>query len=386
MRWHARHRLLLRLVAAQVCIHACMTGFRMAAPLLVLREQAHASAIGFLLALFAATQVVLSLPAGRFVDARGLRHALGWSVCIAVTAACMATLAPVYGVLCLTALGCGGASGLALIALQKQVGQLAQTPVELRQFFSWLAIGPAISNFLGPVLTGLVIDLAGFQAAFAGLAILPTMAWLLLRTRSLPASTSSPPPHAGTQRSSWDLLQSAPMRRLLLVNWLLASCWDIHTFVVPIIGHERGLSASTIGMILGSFAVAATLIRVLIPLIATHLREARVVGLAMLSTSCLLGLYPLAPNALSMGVLSMGLGLSLGSVQPMMMSVLHQITPSHRHGEALGLRAMAINASSVVMPLLFGAGGGLMGVAWMFWIVGGVVGLGSQLTRRWADD
>jgi hypothetical protein len=47
------------------------------------------------------------------------------------------------------------------------------------------------------------------------------------------------------------------MRRLLMVNWLLASCWDVHTFVVPVLGHERGFSASAIGSILGAFAVAA---------------------------------------------------------------------------------------------------------------------------------
>jgi hypothetical protein len=28
----------------------------------------------------------------------------------------------------------------------------------------------------------------------------------------------------------------------------------------------------------------------------------------------------------------------LGTVQPMIMSTLHQITPAHRQGEALGLR------------------------------------------------
>src|SRR5260221_9461369 len=49
-------------------------------------------------------------------------------------------------------------------------------------------------------------------------------------------------------------------------------------------------------------------------------------------------------SALTMGVCSVLLGFSLGSVQPMVMSMLHQITPEHRHGEALGLRLMAINA------------------------------------------
>ena len=62
----------------------------------------------------------------------------------------------------------------------------------------------------------------------------------------------------------------------------------------------------------------------------------------------------------------------------MIMSTLHQITPEARHGEALGLRLMAINASSVIMPLLFGTAGAIIGVAGVFWITGSVVGAGSR--------
>ena len=69
-----------------------------------------------------------------------------------------------------------------------------------------------------------------------------------------------------------------------------------------------------------------------------------------------------------MGLCSVLLGFALGSVQPMVMSLLHQITPEHRHGEALGLRLMAINASSVVMPMLFGTAGAVIGVAGVFWV------------------
>jgi len=60
------------------------------------------------------------------------------------------------------------------------------------------------------------------------------------------------------------------------------------------------------------------------------------------------------------------------------MSTLHQITPADRHGEALGLRLMSLNGSSVVMPLLFGSIGAVVGVSLVFWVVGAVVGLGSH--------
>ena len=55
---------LARLIAAQVSLHACMTGFRMAAPLMALREGHSAAAVGMLLALFALAQVFLAKEPG----------------------------------------------------------------------------------------------------------------------------------------------------------------------------------------------------------------------------------------------------------------------------------------------------------------------------------
>ncbi|MBF9266848.1 MFS transporter, partial [Paracidovorax cattleyae] len=71
---------LARLIAGQICIHASMTGMRLAAPLLALREGYSAAAVGALLALFALTQVFLSLPAGRYADRHGLKRPVGWAV------------------------------------------------------------------------------------------------------------------------------------------------------------------------------------------------------------------------------------------------------------------------------------------------------------------
>jgi MFS family permease len=109
-----------------------------------------------------------------------------------------------------------------------------------------------------------------------------------------------------------------------------------------------------------------------------RLKEWQVLTGAMLATSVFLGLYPFMNSALSMGCCSVLLGFSLGSVQPMVMSTLHQITPESRHGEAIGLRLMGINASSVLMPVVFGAAGAVIGVGGVFWCVSAMVGLGSR--------
>ena len=376
---------LLRLILAQICIHGCMTGMRMATPLLALKEGYSAAAVGMLLALFALTQVFLALPAGRYADRHGLRRPLMLSVMAASLGAGLAVLLPVFPVLCLSALLTGGAAGTALIALQRHVGRMAHNKDELRKVFSWLAIGPAISNFLGPFAAGLLIDYAGgeaasetgFRAAFLLLALTPLAAWFWTRTvQELPPAQAS---SSSRNATAWDLVQNRGFRRLLLLNWALSSCWDVHTFVVPILGHERGLPASVIGTILGAFAIAAAVIRMLMPLLTRHMEEWQVVLGAMVCASALFMAYPFMPGAWSMGACSVMLGIVLGSVQPMVMSMIHQITPAERHGEALGLRLMAINGSSVLMPILFGSLGTVVGVSALFWAVGVIVGSATRL-------
>ncbi|MBS0292254.1 MAG: MFS transporter [Proteobacteria bacterium] len=382
------NRALARLILGQICIHACMAGMRMAAPLLALRQGYSAAAVGVLLALFALTQVFLALPAGRYADRHGLKRPVRRAVVAAVLGAGGAFVWPVFPMLCAAALFTGGATGAATIALQRHVGRAAHDATQLKQVFSWLAIGPAVSNFLGPFCAGLLIDHAGaqaggtggFRAAFALMAALPLATWFWVRaTQELPSVIAAT---GGPRQRAWNLLADAGFRRLLIVNWLLSSCWDVHTFVVPLLGYERGLSASVIGSILGAFAIAAALVRVLMPLVAERLREATVVTWAMVATALLFAIYPLLPTAMALGACSVLLGFALGSVQPMVMSLLHQITPAHRHGEALGLRLMAINGSSVAMPLLFGSASALIGVSGLFWVVGATVGLGSRVA--WA--
>ena len=368
---------LARLITAQVCIHAAMAGMRMATPLLALQQGYSAASVGVLLALFALTQVFLALPAGRFADRHGLHRPLAICVGVSFAGSAVAVAWPHFASLCLAALCTGGAAGAAVIALQRHVGRLAEGPTELKKVFSWLSLGPAVSNFVGPFFAGLMIDHFGYRAAFGLMAFLPLMSWWWSRSvRALPA-VEPPPEHR--QRPAWELLRDVGFRRLLLINWCLSSCWDVHTFVVPLLGHERGLSASVIGTILGAFAVSASGVRMLLPLFAERVHEWAVIMTAMLTTALLFGVYPLLQGPWAMGLCSVLAGFALGSVQPMIMSTLHQITPHDRHGEALGLRLMTINASSVLMPMLFGSAGALVGVGSVFWASGLLVGAGSKL-------
>jgi MFS family permease len=183
-------------------------------------------------------------------------------------------------------------------------------------------------------------------------------------------------------RRVWSLLRNPALRNLLLVNLALASCWDSHSFVVPVLGHGRGLSASAIGVVLGSFAVAATVVRLGISRWSDHLHERTALRLAMGLATLACALYAWLPGVAGMVAGSSLLGLALGSVQPMVLAMLHQVTPHERHGQALGLRMLFTNAATIVMPLMFGLLAAATLPAAPMWLMGGVVLLAQWPASR----
>ena len=338
---------LARLIAGQICLHACMSGMRLAAPLMALRAGDSPLAVGVLMALFALTQVFLALPAGRYVDRHGFRRPLRWCVIAAGVGMGLAFIFPVFPVLCAGALLTGGATGMAAISLQRYVGRSAQNPVELKSMFGWLSTGPALANFIGPLSAGVLIDQIGFRLTYLGLACLPVVTWLCVR------HTAEQPPmwkaDSVSRGRAWDLMREPMMRRLMLVNWLLSSCWDVHTFIVPVLGHEHGLSASVIGSILGGFALAATGVRVVLPLLAAHVHEWVVVTTAIgggysdaaQHSQCLYATFAHMPG-------------------------LKVVVPSNAY-DAKGLMTQAIRDNN---PVVFMFHKGIMGLPWMSYLEG----------------
>jgi MFS family permease len=379
-------RVLAALIVGQLGMHSVMAGLRMAAPLQALREGYSAWSVGLLLALFAAAPVLSALQAGRLADRLGYHRPVRLSVALTMAGAALAVASTFvqghlhFAMLCLAAMATGAGSNTGMLTIQRTAGATARDSTERVRVFSWLGVAPSFSNVIGPVAAGFMIDGFGFAAAYLLLLALPLAT--LVSARQVPLQPLRPPTDDTRGRRAWELLRAPGFKRLLAINWLLSMCWDVHIFAVPVLGHERGFSAGTIGLILGSFTMSVTLVRLLIPALAHRLDERRVLQLAMLGTGVVFALYPLAPTAGLMAACAGVLGLTLGSVQPMVMSMLHHLTPDHRHGEALALRSMVMNASSTAMPLVFGATGTLVGAALLFWAVGAAVGSGSWLVRR----
>jgi MFS family permease len=375
------HGVLAAMVACQVGLHACAQGVRLAAPLGVLALGQSAWSVGLVMTMFAVFPALLALPAGRLADRRGYHLPVRIAACCAQAGTLLAAASQSLFTLCAAAALSGAGSGFGMIAIQRSASRLASTDAARLQVFSWIALAPAIAGLVGPMLAGVLIDKAGFSAAFLALASLP--AATLLAAQAVPAEAPRPVPAPEKRRASaWDLLRLAPFRRLLLVSWLISVCWDVHGFALPLLGVERGLSASALGAVLAAYAAASMLVRLLLPLLAGRLASGTLLAGAMLLACAVFAAYPLLHSAWTMAACAAVLGVALGVVQPAILASLHDVAPPGRHGEALALRSMAIHASMAAMPLLFGAVGAAAGATVLFWLMSAALGAGGVQARR----
>ncbi len=378
--------LLRALIFGQIALHAAMAGQRMAAPLQALQAGHDAWSVGLLLAVFALFPVITAMATGRYADRHGYHRPVRLAIALTVLGTALAVAACWlpgwwrFGLLCAGAACSGVGTNVGLIAIQRSAGLMVSDSTERLRVFSWLGMAPAMANVVGPVLVGLVIDAAGYAWAYGVMMCLPLGSlWFM---RSVPAGTARP---TGNQvqpaTSSWELFNTPGMKRLLCVNWLLSASWDVHSFAVPVLGHSRGYNASTIGLVLGVFTLSVTLVRFVVPMLAHRLEEVTVLRSAMVCTGLVFVAYPFASNPWWMGLCAALLGVGLGAVQPMIMSTLYHLTPTHSHGAALAFRSMAMNTSSSIMPLAFGLAGTALGPAVVFWAMAAAVGGGNWIAR-----
>lgn len=344
------------LIAALVCVHASMSSTRVIGSLMLLHQGHAAWTVGVLQALFGAGPLFISLWAGRAADRHGLARPLGLAVALTLAGTAVAALLHTPAALAWAALATGGGLAAASVSLQHAVGETVHEAGALRRAFAWLALAPALSNALAPLLAGVLIDEAGFIAALAAAALLPLpAAWLWWR---LPRPVGGAPhaaPDAGPPLAPWRLLHSVPLRTLLAINVALAASWDALLFVVPVLGHARGLSASAIGLVLGAFALAVLVVRLALSRWGHRLDEGRTLQAALAWVAAVCAAYAWLPGTVGMAAGALLAGVALGAVQPMVLSALHHAVAPAQRGQAVGLRLWLVNGATLVMPLAFGA-------------------------------
>ena len=378
--------ILFRLISIAVLSHMVFVSARMTASLYALANNASTFTVGVILALFSLIPMLISVRAGRWLDAVGPQRPtllgalliLGGALLPSMFSYAAADLAP----LLVSATLIGTGTTLSMLAIQQVVGERAD-PARRPAAFAAFALGASVSGFTGPVLSGLLIDAFGHRAAFSALVVVGLLAlalvWSSRKLMPLRHGSAKPP----EAMHAMELLKLVELRHLLIATALVSMSWDLQTFVIPVHGTQVGLSASEIGFVLGCFALATFVIRLAMPAISRRFTEWQVLTFTLFSAAIAFALFPLFSSGVPMMAIAFLLGLGLGAAQPNIMSLVHSRSPEGRVGEVLGVRSTIIHSNQVFLPLVFGAFGAVLGAAAMFWTMAALVFAGGVGAVQW---
>jgi MFS family permease len=341
--------------------------------------------IGTLVAMYSVFPMLLGLYAGKLTDRLGVRAPMIGGTAGVVAGLLVPFVFPGVAALYVSATLIGATWVFYNVCAQNLIGILSDPQSRARNFSNY-GLVMAGGSFFGPLLSGFSIDHFGHARTYLHLAVIPlASALILLMMRSVPPGLGKGKVSEEHAEYSAKLLSNRPLRRTLITSAIVLTGTDLFQFYMPIYGRAAGLSASAIGMVLGSFAVAAFIVRLVMPRMVNRWGADTVLVWALFVGGAAYLVFPVFHDALLLAAVALVLGLGLGCSQPVSLMLIYDRAPKGRSGEALGLRLTINNFMHITIPLFFGAIGTLFGsAAPVFLANAAIMTIGGVLSRKTA--
>ena len=359
-----------------------MRGSKMLVSLSALAIGASQLEVGILAGLFAAFPLILAVYAGKISDRIGVKHPMIFgAIVIGIASLVPLAIRGLAGLLvCATLVGLGHI--FFHVSVHNLIGAYGEGEARTRNFATF-SLGASISAFLGPSVTGFSIDGWGFPATFvliAAISVLPVL--VLTFYPNLVPERAAPSKHESS--GSRELLRDPGLRRTLIMSGVTLTGIELFTFYFPVYGRTIGLTASAIGMVMASYAIAAFIVRLGMHKAARLLGEVGVLTASLFIAGATYFLVPLVSQAPLLALVAFLLGIGLGCAQPLTILLTYNYAPAGRSGEALGMRLTVNKLTQIAVPVVFGGLGSMFGLIPVFWangaflLAGGFVSLAER--------
>ncbi len=367
------------IVALTVLNHIAYKGSKMLISLYAIDLGATPLVIGILYSLYSFFSLFLALYAGRVSDRLGPRVPMLMGSLALGCGLVLPYLWRGFAALFLSATLIGTLYIFYTVSAQHLIGAFGAGHKRTRNYATF-SLGVALTALLGPTLTGFLIDSIGHQSTYLVLSLLPVgpVLFLLFFAHRLPRVAED-----GKRRGqrTMDLIRNPPLRRAFIAAGIIETGGELYNFYMPIYGHSIGLSASLIGIVIGTYAVGIIGTRLVMTALVKRSSEETVLygSLALAAVACML--FPFVKNVYMLAAISFVLGVGLGCCGPLSMVITYNRAPAGRSGEAMGLRQSFNKFTEVLVPLIFGTVGSAFGIGAAFWMDAMLLGAGAFIMK-----
>ncbi len=371
-----------RLVLMSVCLMFSQVALSSVRPmtsyrLLALGESP--SVIGWISALYAIAPLALALPAGR-VASRGFAAWLAVIGSVLFTIGCVGlafgeTVAQLAAVSVL--LGAGNLGQM--IGYQTLIAAESQE-ADYDRDFGWYTAGASLGQLVGPLLGAMIFEhfgqgLRGTTAAnlasgvAGGIGLLLSMLLLGAAGQRILRRQASSKRHARVHEA----LRNPGAAASMYVSLIIVSTVDLLSVYLPVLGAQRGWSASFVGLLLAIRAAFSLLARLILGVLVARASRRAILSFTVMVTAVLCAIMPAVNHHAALVVVMAVLGLGMGVSQPVSLAWTVATVPPQARSTAIALRLMGNRLGQVVLPAATSVFVVIGGAASPFWLLGALL-------------
>lgn len=341
--------------------------------------------LGLISAGFAILPIFTAVQIGRYIDRGHDAHA-AWIGSALLLVACVAMWAwPDSPVLLLVFTIVLGTGHMFLMAAQQMMTVRCATARGRETSFGHFMVAVSIGQGLGPLIVGLVggnvtvpatgpLFVAGMITGVACMAIA-----LALR----PAPQQQRPP-AGPAVPLLELLQRPGMVVVLISSVVTVTAGDLLVIYLPILGAERHIDASHVGMLLMTRSMSSLVARIFYSrLIFTMGRNPLAVSSTLVGAAAFVLMA--VPSLPVMYAAAIAIGVGLGIAATLTLSGIVEVAPPEARGTAMTMRITGNRLGLVFMPFVAGVLAAATGAVGILILTAGSLtacALGMQVSQK----
>lgn len=371
------------MTASQVAIYIArpVTSYRL------LGVGAGPTQIGLVTAAFAILPLFLAIPLGRWADRRRLPWvAIGCGIQI-VACGLLATFVSPFALGGASALLGLGHLGVAL-GVQEVIARESDD-VHHDHHFGLLTAGVSLGQLVGPLAGGLVVGRASGAALVgastralglaAGIAVVATVLALASERSREAGKLASIDPVRGSVRGIL-ALPGVPVGMLASIAVLSAS--DVFTAYMPVLGEQRAIAPTAVGVLLALRASATVAARLGIGWLVERVGRSRLIAISALAAAGGFAGMTASSSVVVLALLTLLVGAGLGYGQPLSMTLIVQRVPLHARATALAVRLTGNRIGQVAAPAAAGVVAGNAGANAVFWFLSGILAAAAVAVGR----